>query len=37
MIVLYNLLINKYIFSLQVFIDFRTNIFVFINQTIIIN
>jgi hypothetical protein len=37
MIVLYNLLINRYIFSLQVLIDSRANRFVFINQIIIID
>jgi hypothetical protein len=37
MIVLCNLSINRYIFSLKVFIDFGTNGFVFINQTIIID
>jgi hypothetical protein len=37
MIVLCNLSINKYIFSLQVFIDSRANGFGFINQTTIID
>jgi hypothetical protein len=37
MIVLCNLLINRYAFSLQVFIDSRANGFVFINQTIIVD
>jgi hypothetical protein len=37
MIVSCNLLINRYAFSLQVFIDSGTNGFVFIDQTIIID
>jgi hypothetical protein len=37
MIVLCNLLINKLIYFLQALIDSRTNGFVFINQTIVIN
>jgi hypothetical protein len=37
MIVLRNLSINRYIYFLQVFIHSKTNGFVFINQTIIID
>jgi hypothetical protein len=33
MIILYNLLINRYIYFLQILIDSRANGFVFINQT----